>query len=317
MPNRMCALLSDFCRNDVSVAGGKGANLGDMLRAGLPVPPGFVICAQAYRDAVMASGLRAQIEDLLAAADPDSADQLRVAETEIRGLFDAITINSELRRSIVERYHALRPDANVAVRSSATAEDLAGASFAGQQETILNVRGSDSLIDAVQRCWYSLYTAQAIFYRHRRGFREIAVSMAVVVQEMLNADKSGVLFTIDPVLRNPYNMVIEAVWGLGEGLVSGALTPDHYKLDRDTFETVYEFIPEKQTMFRRDDDGGVAARDVPAKKASARVLSTDELKKLVEIGNRVESHFGCPQDIEWGIEDGQVYMLQSRPITGI
>ena len=317
MTERFCAPLGEICRNEVSLAGGKGANLGEMVRAGLPVPPGFVIYAQAYRGAVKSCGMDAQIEGLLAAADPASAEQLRWAAKEIRGLFDAITIDDELRQSIVERYRALGAGARVAVRSSATAEDLVGASFAGQQETILNVTGAVSLLEAVRRCWSSLYTSQAIFYRHRRGFRNASVSMAVVVQEMVNAEKSGVLFTADPVLHNPYNIVIEAVWGLGEGVVSGGLTPDHYKVDRDTVEIVYELIPDKRTMFCRDDDYGVATRDVPPEKVSARVLSRDELKELIDIGNRVEQHFGCPQDIEWAFEDGQVYVLQSRPITGI
>lgn len=317
MSERFCALFGEVCRDEVSLAGGKGANLGEMVQAGLPVPPGFVIFAQAYRDAVKSRGLDVQIDAMLAVADPASAEQLRRAEREIRGLFETVTISDELRQSIVEQYQALGLGARVAVRSSATAEDLVEASFAGQQETILNVAGAHSVLEAMRRCWSSLYTSQAIFYRHRRGFRDASVSMAVVVQKMVNAEKAGVLFTIDPVLHNPYNMVIEAVWGLGEGVVSGTLTPDHYKVDRDTVEVVNEFIPDKRTMFCRDDDYGVATRDVPPEKVSARVLSRAELKELVDIGNRVEQHFGCPQDIEWAVEDGQVYLLQSRPITRI
>jgi pyruvate,water dikinase len=207
-------------------------------------------------------------------------------------------------------------EVRVAVRSSATAEDLAGASFAGQQETILNVTGGDDLLDAVLRCWSSLYTSQAIFYRHQRGFDGTQVSMAVVVQQMVDAEKSGVIFTVDPVTRNRFNMVIEAVWGLGEGIVSGAFTPDHYKLDRETYEVIHEFVPRKPLMYTRGSGGhGVVKSEVPSDRVSARVLADAELRELVDLGNRIEEHFGCPQDIEWGIEGGRIYLLQSRPIT--
>jgi pyruvate,water dikinase len=141
--------------------------------------------------------------------------------------------------------------------------------------------------------------------------------MAVVVQQMVDSEKSGVIFTVDPVLRNRFNMIIEAVWGLGEGVVSGAITPDHYKVDRETYEIVYEFVPEKPIMFCRDGDHGVMKVNVPPDKVSARVLTDDELKDLVDLGNQVEEHFGCPQDIEWGIEDGRICLLQSRPITSL
>jgi pyruvate,water dikinase len=203
----------------------------------------------------------------------------------------------------------------VAVRSSATAEDLAGASFAGQQETMLNVAGEEKLIEAVRRCWSSLFTAQAIFYRSQRGFDETPVSMAVVVQKMVDSEKSGVSFTVDPVLRNHYQMVIEGVWGLGEGVVSGQITPDHYKLDRETYEIVFEFLPNKKIMFCRSSHDGVEVLPVPEDRVSARVLSDGELHQLVDLGNQVEDHFGCPQDIEWAVENGVIYLLQSRPIT--
>ncbi|MBN1889539.1 MAG: PEP/pyruvate-binding domain-containing protein, partial [Thermoflexales bacterium] len=140
-------------------------------------------------------------------------------------------------------------------------------------------------------------------------------SMGVVVQKMVNSEKSGVSFTVDPVLRNHYQMVIEGVWGLGEGVVSGAITPDHYKVDRETYEIVFEFVPDKQIMFCQNGMGGVVKLPVPAEKVSVRVLNDDELRQLVDLGNQIEQHFGCPQDIEWGIEKGVIYLLQSRPIT--
>jgi pyruvate,water dikinase len=318
MLEKSCTLFNEICRDDVSIAGGKGANLGDMTQAGLPIPPGFIICAPAYKEVVESCGLHIRISELLAGLDYGSSDQLRGIEQQIRSLFEDIPIGDELRRLILERYRALGADIRVAVRSSATAEDLAGASFAGQQETILNVVGEEGLFNAVCRCWSSLYTSQAIFYRRQRGFDSVQVLMAVVVQRMVDSEKSGVIFTVDPVLRNRFNMVIEAVWGLGEGVVSGTLTPDHYKIDRETYEIVTEFVPNKPTMLVRGGDGhGVVEVDVPPDKASARVLTHDELRKLVDLGNQIEEHFGCPQDIEWGIEDGQIYLLQSRPVTSL
>ena len=315
MWEKSCAAFGEICRDDVPLAGGKGANLGDMTQAGLPVPPGFVICAPAYREVVESCGLDIRINELLADLDYNSANQLQEVERRVHRLFEGVLIADELRHPILERYRALGTDARVAVRSSATAEDLAGASFAGQQETILNVVGAEDLLNAIRRCWSSLYTSQAIFYRHRKGFSGSQVSMAVVVQQMVDSEKSGVIFTVDPVLHNRFNMIIEAVWGLGEGIVSGAVTPDHYKVDRETYEIICEFVPEKPLMFCQSDDHGVVRVDVPPDKASARVLTDDELRELVDLGNKVEEHFGCPQDVEWGIEDGQIYLLQSRPIT--
>ena len=286
-----------------------------MAQAGLSIPPGFVICAPVYKGAVECCGLDVKIDELLAGLDYHNAEQLQAVERQIRGLFEYLEVEDELCDLIAGRYRDLGSDVRVAVRSSATAEDLAGASFAGQQETILNVRGAEEILDAVRRCWSSLYTSQAIFYRQQRGFGSTQVSMAVVVQTMVCSEKSGVIFTVDPVLRNPYNMVIEAVWGLGEGIVSGAITPDHYRVDRETYEIVYQFVPGKKVMFCQNDRQGVVKLAVPPHKVSARVVTDEELKELVDLGNRVEEHFDCPQDIEWGIEEGQIYLLQSRPIT--
>jgi pyruvate,water dikinase len=317
MSDKSCVLFGDVCRRDVPVAGGKGANLGDMAQAELPVPPGFVICAPAYREVVRNCNLTTKIEGMLAGVDHGDSAQLQAVEGQIRRLFEDIPITGELHQAIVEQYRALGENVPVAVRSSATAEDLAGASFAGQQETFLNVVGEAELLNAVRRCWSSLYTSRAIFYRQQRGFGDVEVSMAVVVQKMVNSEKSGVIFTVDPVLRNHYQMVIEAVWGLGEGVVSGTITPDHYKVDRETYEITFEFVPEKRTMFCQDGECGIIKADVPSEKVAARILTDGELHQLVDLGNKIEQHFGCPQDIEWGIENDDIYLLQSRPITNL
>jgi pyruvate, water dikinase len=315
MTDKWCVWFDELTRVDVAIAGGKGANLGDMAQARLPVPPGFVVTAPAYRHVVSKSALAGMIDDLLLNLDRSMCDELQKIEPQIRVLFEDVAIPRELEQTIVSCYQELGERTPVAVRSSATAEDLAGASFAGQQETFLNVVGDEALLRAVRRCWSSLFTSQAIFYRCQHGFKDNEVSMAVVVQKMVDSEKAGVSFTVDPVLRNHYQMAVEGVWGLGEGIVSGEITPDHYKLDRETYELVFEFIPDKRIMFCRDAVGGVVKLPVPAERVAAHVLADDELHCLVDLGNRVEEHFGCPQDIEWAIEDGVVYLLQSRPIT--
>jgi pyruvate,water dikinase len=315
MSGKLCVWFNELTRADVLLAGGKGANLGDMVQAGLPVPPGFVITAPAYRQVMQHADLENRISDLLLDLDRSVCSQLQRVEPLIRNLFTDVPIPAEMEEAIVSCYRQLGEDVPVAVRSSATAEDLAGASFAGQQETLLNVVGAEALLRAVRRCWSSLFTSQAIFYRCQRGFDDRQVSMAVVVQKMIASEKSGVSFTVDPVLRNHYQMVIEGVWGLGEGVVSGQITPDHYKLDRETYEITFEFVPDKKIMFCQDGLNGVLVQPVPVERVAARVLTADELQRLVDLGNQVEAHFGCPQDIEWAVEDGILYLLQSRPIT--
>jgi len=312
---KACLTFSEVCRSDVPVAGGKGANLGDMVQAGLPVPPGFVIPSAAYRKMFTSSGLDETIRKILSGVDRGDNQGLIDVEKEIRALFDDVTVDPELQQEILELYHSLGRGVPVAVRSSATAEDLIGASFAGQQNTYLNVYGDQELIQSVLQCWSSLFTCQAIYYRHRNGFDDNQVSMAVVVQKMVNAEKAGVIFTVDPVSRNPYQMVVEGVYGLGEGIVSGTITPDHYKVDRDNLEIRFKYIAPKTVMFTKDAAVGVIEVPIPDEWKDKPVLDENELRLLVEMANRVEMHFGSPQDIEWGAEDSQFYLLQSRPIT--
>ena len=317
MAMKLCAWFNEISRNDVPLAGGKGANLGDMVQANLPIPPGFVVCVPAFQDVAQQFGLTTKLNEIMGSLDLNDADQLQAAEEKAKQLFEQVSINGDLRQLIVDAYQSLGDNVPVAVRSSATAEDLAGASFAGQQETFLNVIGAEQLLKAVRQCWASLYTSQAIFYRYQKGFADYQVSMAVVVQKMVNSEKSGVIFTVDPVLRNHYQMIIEGVWGLGEGIVSGMITPDHYKVDRETYEVLYEFVPAKDKMIVKSQNGGVATLPVPADRVSARVLTQIELCQLVDLGNKTQEHFGYPQDVEWGIESDQVYLLQSRPITSL
>jgi pyruvate,water dikinase len=317
MAQTLCAWFKEISRDDVPLAGGKGANLGDMVQAGLPVPPGFVVCVPAYQQIAKSSGLEAKLDELTTGLDRSDSDQLREIEQQAQQLFEHVSIEGELRQLIVDCYYALDDNVPVAVRSSATTEDLAGASFAGQQRTFLNVVGQEELINAVRHCWASLYTSQAIFYRHQKGFDTAPISMAVVIQKMITSEKSGVLFTVDPVLRDYSQMVIESVWGLGEAIVSGTITPDHYKVDRETYEIVYELVTEQQSMVVKDENGGIITLPVPPDKVSKRVLTPAELRQLVDLGHKVDQHFGQAQDVEWGIEGDQIYLLQSRPVTNL
>lgn len=317
MGEKLCAWFNEISRGDVSLVGGKGANLGDMFQADIAIPPGFVICSTAYQQVLDNSGLGTRVDEIVADFDQNDYAQLQEIEKQARQLIENMAIHDELRQMITEYYRAIGDNVPVAVRSSATAEDLPGASFAGQQDTYLNIVGEKDVLNAFRRCLSSLFTSRAIFYRCQKGYDCVKVSMAVVVQKMIFPEKSGVMFTVDPVMQNSSETVIEAVWGLGEAIVSGMVTPDHYKVNRKTYETINEFIPEKQKMVVQIKNGGVETIDVPLEKVSARILSDEEIKQLIDLGNKIEQHFKCPQDVEWGIEDGKIYLLQSRPITNL
>lgn len=313
------AWLGELDRSDVAAAGGKGASLSDLVRAGLPVPPGFVVCTETFRQFLANSGLDQEIARALATLDvEDSASLERVAQ-QLTGLIEAQAPAPALREAIVGAYRRLCEDcggtAVVAVRSSAAAEDSQTASFAGQQETYLNVYGDEWVLRHVRACWGSFFHARALFYRKQRGSLH-DTRIAVVVQRMVNPDKSGVMFTADPVQRRRDRVMIEATWGLGEAVVSGLVTPDHYVLNKSDGTLILQFIPRKTVMIVREESGiGTRPVDLPPGKAEAQVLTPAELARLVALGRQVELHFGAPQDVEWAIEGEDVYVLQSRPVT--
>jgi len=301
---------------DVDTVGGKGASLGELTGAGLPVPPGFVVTAGTYRTFIEEAGID---EELFETVDVDVEDSaaLSAAADRAQELIRNAPFPDHLRSEVLEAYSGLGDgEAFVAVRSSATAEDLPDASFAGQQETFLNVTG-EALLERVRECWASLFTQRAIYYRQNQGFDHSAVNIAVVVQRMVDAEKSGVMFTSHPSTGDP-RMIIESAWGLGEAVVSGSVSPDNYVLDRESGTVDEVTVAEKKVMHVRDDDTGeTVERPVPEDRRDQRVLSDAELDRLRELGERVEDHYGTPQDVEWAIYDGEVYMLQSRPITTI
>jgi pyruvate,water dikinase len=308
--------LDDLGSDDIDFVGGKGASLGEMTAAGLPVPPGFVVTAGSYREFIESTGID---EELFEAVDVDAEDSTALAEAEAHAkeLILETEMPQEMRQGILDAYADLDDgEAFVAVRSSATAEDLPDASFAGQQETFLNITGED-LIDRVKRCWASLFTQRAIYYRQEQGFAHDVVDIAVVVQKMVDAEKSGVMFTSHPSTGEP-KIIIEAAWGLGEAVVSGSVSPDNYVVDRETGEVLDATIADKKTMMERDAETGTTIeREVEEERREAQVLDDDVIADLIEIGKRAEDHYESPQDVEWAIVDGEVYMLQSRPITTI
>ena len=309
------AWFSDASCEDVSLSGGKGASLSRMARAGLPVPPGFVVCTTAFRHFLAAHQLEGRLHALLGQVDATRERDLRAVSATIRHLILELPMPEPLATSIAAAYRALGNAPRVAVRSSAAAEDSQAASFAGQQETYLNVQGEDEVLRRVRACWASLFTPRALFYRgHKTSVTDI--DMAVVVQEMIAPEKAGVMFTVDPVLRRRDRVMIEAAWGLGESVVAGRITPDHYVLDKATGQVLTTFVPAKQLAVVPDERGsGVREIELDPEQAQGRVLSDAELVALAELGQQLEAHFGQPQDVEWGIAGDRIYVLQSRPVT--
>jgi pyruvate,water dikinase len=310
--------LEDVDADDVGTVGGKAASLGELIGAGLPVPPGFAVTAATYRTFIEEAGID---EELFSAVDVDPEDSaaLRAAEERAEELILETPFPDEVREEILERYRSMGSEGDeafVAVRSSATAEDLPDSSFAGQQETFLNVR-EDDLLRRVKECWASLFTQRAIYYRQQRGFPHADVDIAVVVQRMVDAEKSGVMFTSHPSTGDP-QITIEAAWGLGEAVVSGTVSPDNYVYDRGRGAVDEVTLADKKVEMVKDPETGETVQlDVEEERRTARVLSDEEIEELVVLGERVEDHYGTPQDVEWAIHEGEIYMLQSRPITTI
>lgn len=311
--------LADIDKNDIPIVGGKGANLGELLRAEIPVPDGFVVDARTFRDFIQKTGIAKKIYSLLENLDVEDTEKLERVSKEIRSIIEGAKIPEDIEREIREAYRKLCEDEGglvyVAVRSSATAEDLPDASFAGQQETYLNVAGEDEVVKKVKECWGSLFTPRAIYYRIQKGFRHEDVSIAVVVQKMVNSEKSGVMFTSHPVTGEK-KCIIEAIFGLGEAIVSGLVTPDTYVYDRIARRLEEVKIGEKKFMLTKQD-GKTVKVELDPQKANERVLSDEEIERLVTLGELIEEHYGKPQDVEWATEKGKVYIVQSRPVTTI
>jgi len=308
---RFVASLAAFGADDVSRAGGKGANLSELIRTGYQVPRGFVVTTDAYRAAVERSGVSSRIEAFL--GEGTSADVGDAAGAAIRSPVATVAVPDDVAGTIAEAYAALG-GGPVAVRSSATAEDLPGAAFAGQHDTYLNIVGEGDVLDAVCRCWASLWTDRAIAYRHRRGIGSEDVRMAVVVQAMVDADVAGVMLTANPVTGARDEIVVDASSGLGEAVVSGQVTPDHYVLDSGG--QVREWTPGQREVVIRGATGGGVTHDT-TRQAEARRLPDSDLAELARLGTSIAEHFARPQDIEWAWAHGRVWLLQARPLTAL
>jgi len=301
----------------LAVAGGKGASLARLCRAGLPVPGGFHVTTAAYRLFVEASDLQAQIMEVLGSADPDRPDSLESCSKAIRALFEQNEIPPEVAGDIARAYSELPgPSPSVAVRSSATAEDLPGLSFAGQQETYLNIHGPAAVIEAVQRCWASLWTPRAIGYRIRHGIDQGEISLAVVIQLLVPAETAGIMFTANPVTGARGEAVVSAAWGLGEAVVGGLVTPDTLTVDKATGNLLSRETADKQVKTVRTELG-TEEQPVPETLRRVPILSDDQAAELVRLGIRIETLYDHPVDVEWAWVDGQFSIVQARPITAL
>jgi pyruvate,water dikinase len=324
---RFVKWLDEVTKDDVALVGGKGANLGELTQNKIEVPPGFCLTADAYRYFLRAAGLERKIAAIIHGLEVEDSSRLQTESARIRELVVNSAVPEEISLEVRTAYEQLGQQINitdpaVAVRSSATAEDLPEASFAGQQDTFLQVRGPAQVVEYVRRCWASLWTARAVYYREKQGFDHLEVALSVVVQKMINSGKSGVMFTANPVTNDPEQMMINASWGLGEAVVSGLVTPDEYLVDKNTLSIVDQNIAEKTVMIVDCPDGS-GTRNVPVADQlgpdmiRAQCLTAAEIMQLVQYGRKIEDLYGCYQDIEWGYDQdtGRLYILQARPVT--
>ena len=305
---------------DLALAGGKGASLGRLVRAGFPVTGGFVVSTDAYTAFLAANGLQAAIEGIVDGIDHANPELVDREAARIRRLIVAGAIPERLAAEIRDAYRSLGGDPFVAVRSSGTAEDLEGASFAEQYDTYLDVRGGEALLDAVRRCWASMWTGRAVAYRHERNFYERGLRIAVVVQAMVAADVSGVMFVGNPMNARADEIVVNASWGLGEAVVSGLVSPDEYILDSKTGRPKVRRMGEKALTVRRGvgPDGGTVRVPTEPALRERLALHDGQLEELAALGVKATAYYdGLPQDLEWALSGGAFHLLQSRPITGV
>lgn len=326
--------FSELSKNDVHIAGGKGASLGEMTRAGIPVPPGFVLTRAAFDRFLEETDLDVEIEAALRKVNYKDVNSVDQASNKIRDMIHDERMPLDLQEEILGAYRQLMrggrtsaagatrgpTSSAVAVRSSATAEDSSQASWAGELESYLNTT-EKNLIGNVKKCWSSLFTPRAIVYRNEKGMRKSKVSVAVVVQQMVQAEIAGVMFTVHPVTKDRNQMIIEAVWGLGEVLVSGQVTPDSYVVDKRDWSLIDVSVTAQEKMLIQRSGDRVQRSEgnewvlVPRKQKDRQKLSGKEIVALAKIGKTIEAHYGLPEDIEWTCVRGKFYIVQSRPIT--
>ena len=324
--------FKEISKDNISIVGGKGANLGEMYNMEMPVPPGFIVNAETYKDFIERTNIKNKITQILSGLNVENNEELQNKANEVQKLIIATEIPDDIKEEVIDAYESMgisdeKTDASdlvkksedvfVAVRSSATAEDLPEASFAGQQATFLNIKGNDDLVKAVRACWASLFTARAIYYRVKNNFDHMQVLIAVVVQKMVNSDKAGVTFSVNPSTNNENEIVVEACFGLGEAIVSGSVNPDSYIIDKNTMEIKSKDIKEQEWAYVRDETGKTVKKTIIEDKRGIKILKDEEIIELAEIAKKLEDHYNKPQDIEWAIEKDKIYVVQTRPITTI
>lgn len=314
MGGKQLVWFAEVTKSDIPLVGGKGANLGEMSRAHLPVPPGFIVTSQAYFNFVKAKGIDAYIRKWTKGLDPEDSKKLNKIASELQKAMRSFQLPSALVKEIEKAYEEMH-QGPVAVRSSATAEDLPGNSFAGQQATFLNVEGKTALIKAIRECWASLFEARAIYYRTVNKFDHLKVGIAVPVQRMVQSEVSGIMFTVDPVDSDTSKIVIDAGLGLGEAIVSGSVTPDHYVVAKDGFKIVSKEIGAQDWQIIRNREGKDVHKKLTDEQKKVQKLTDEQIVALAKIGQEVEDHYGEPQDTEWALEGGTIYMVQARPVT--
>lgn len=313
--------FEEIDKHNIPEAGGKGANLGELTQAGIPVPPGFVVTANAYYDFIRANRIDRMIKHLLSDLDPENTKELNRAAKEIQKTILESKFNPKLSEEIKRAYTYLythkKQGTFVAVRSSATAEDLPTASFAGQQMTFLNISGGGDVVKAVRQCWASLFEPRAIYYRIINQFEHMKVGIAVPIQSMIQSTRAGVLFTIDPVNNDKDVIVIDAAYGLGEAVVSGSVTPDRYYVEKKTLKILDKKIGKQTWMITKAKNKiGDMHKDIPKNMQKEQKLTDKEIVELAKMGEKIEKHYQTPQDTEWAVnEKNQIYFVQSRPVT--
>ena len=305
--------FKEIDKNDSSIAGGKGASLGEMTQANIPVPSGFVILSNSFERFIEETDLNVEIDTMLHGVNSREIHTIENASEKIQGLILNADIPKDIRETITKEFQNLNSK-YVAVRSSATAEDGKEHAWAGQLESYLNTTETD-LLDKVKHCWAPLFTPRAIFYRFEKGLHSTKISVAVVVQKMIESEISGIAFSVHPVTQDKNQIIIEAGFGLGEAIVSGQITPDAYVVEKEPRNILDININTQSKGLFRSENGGNEWIDIPEPKASSQVLSKEQILKLSELILEIENHYGFPCDIEWAYEKEKFYILQSRPIT--
>src|SRR3989344_575716 len=322
MPDKFIVWFDEVDKHDTPLVGGKGSNLGEMIQVGIPIPYGFILTVHAYDYFIEANNLKERISSHIKLVDYKDSDSLSRISGQIKKEILKSPIPKDLGQKIIEYYFSLPQkartkyksslklsslfkDPSVAIRSSATAEDLPGASFAGQQATFLDIRGEANLLDKVREAWASLFEPRAIFYRHEKKIDQFKVKIAVPVQLMVESDTSGVMFTIDPITSDKKKIIIEAIYGLGEFIVQGTVTPDHFEVDKKDMIILSRKISQQSKMLVKGKYD-VKEEKVSEKKRGLQKISDEEVIKIAKLGSRIEKHYFFPQDIEWAIERGVV-----------